>query len=176
MVFPLYKAALHVCLLPPTWAGRQGLGWRRFPCHEHKSSTSSFPLHPLLILSRSHPFSPSCHFSELLTPVLVMCPHHSLPPRLFIPAQILFPLHLYLNFHSAAGVSKDPRDATQTSCSTFWESPLIETGTDFGLKLRWAGFHLDVSQASLPQSHRYPYMCYATTSKGVRINTEALVP
>jgi len=42
-------------------------------------------------------------------------------------------------------------------------------------QMSWCS-QLDVSQASLPWSHPYPYLCYPTISEGVRINTEAPVP
>lgn len=178
MVFPLHKAALHVCLLPPTWAGVQGLGWGRFPCHGHKFSTSSFPLYPLLILSRPHPFSPSCDFSEYLIPVLFLCPHHSLPP--VYSSSNFIPPALAPSFSLCCRCQQGPqRCNTGSTCSMLHMLGVtipIEAGTDLGLKFRWAGFHLEVSQASLPQSHWYPHVCYATTSKGVRISTEALVP
>lgn len=35
----------------------------------------------------------------------------------------LFPFHSCLIFQAAAGASRDPRDGTQASCPTHWESP-----------------------------------------------------
>lgn len=135
----------------PHQAGTEGLGWRRFPCNGHKSSTSS-------LTSTAHSSSP-----DLIYLVLVAASQtrSSSSNHLSTPSPVSLTVYSSLDFASAALMPYFPRccgcQQQSRGCKTGFMphvlgvTSLIETGTDLGLKLSWAGFDLGVSQASLPQ-------------------------